>query len=159
MRDDLWALGERTFEATLRSPAEIRRWTRNLLPAECAARDDCVLLLSELAANAAEHGGGGELTITVVHGDEGLEVKLVHEQPPTGPLGIDSKALDELTLLAKTTDPEEATDLIADLGEAGRGLVVVGLLTQGRTAVHQDDRHTVISAHLDGCTCSSEPSP
>jgi anti-sigma regulatory factor (Ser/Thr protein kinase) len=150
---DLWFAEERAFAATLPQAGAVRRWALDLLPVQCAGRDDCALALTELTANAAEHGGAGQLTIKIVHGPEGLRLTHVQDGRPTGPIDVDQEALAELRLLADFTDDR----LISDLHESGRGLLVVDVLSGHTTEVVQEDKRTVIRLRLDGCRCGDRP--
>jgi anti-sigma regulatory factor (Ser/Thr protein kinase) len=146
---DLWFAAERAFAATIPQAGAVRRWALDLLPEQCAGRDDCALALTELTANAAEHGGPGQLTIKLVHGAEGLQLTLVQDGPPAGPIDVDPETLAELRLLAEFTGDQ----LIPDLRESGRGLLVVGALSGQTAEVVQEQKRTVIRLRLDGCRC------
>lgn len=146
---------QRTFGTTLRTPREVRRWMLGLLPDTCGARDDCALALSELAANAAEHGGPGALTVRLVHDDDGLAVTVIHYGIPTGRAEIDSEAVAEMALLACLTDqPDGSADpLVGTLRESGRGLLVVELLSGPAVEIEQTATSTITRFRLDACAC------
>jgi hypothetical protein len=94
----------RAFKGDGAQVREVRRWLAGLLP-ECPARDDVVMVASELCANAIEHtasGRGGMFGVEIAWRGATIRVTVADAGAPTGPYRID--------------DPT---------AERGRGLMVV----------------------------------
>ncbi|MEO3781757.1 ATP-binding protein [Actinocorallia sp. B10E7] len=132
---------EQTFFAELVQVRAARAWLREVFPLECSLRDDCVTVLSELLANCAEHGGGGQASIVVTHVWGRVTGMLVHHAVPT----------------ARVRVPELGVDEVGDieqLEESGRGLVVVAGLCGGEVEIEQKTDRTVTRWRLNGsCAC------
>jgi Histidine kinase-like ATPase domain len=124
----------RVFPGRREELSELRRWLKSLLP-ECTARDDVLIVASELAANAILHtasGRDGWLAVEITWHGPVVRVAVADGGAPQGPRAID--------------DPGS---------ESGRGLMVVAGLS-ARTGVCGDPRGTtgVGRYPLGGCGCS-----
>lgn len=148
-----WWSATRTFGADLGQLGEARGWARGLF-GPCLAADDCVLVVSELLANCAVHGGGGEATVSLTHGVGGVIGELIHHRPPVGVIGPKTAALNEVEFLRSDRWEPEGTDaVIASLGESGRGLLGVLALCGGSLRVTQDETCSVVRWLLETCAC------
>jgi anti-sigma regulatory factor (Ser/Thr protein kinase) len=104
----------------------MRRWMMSLLP-QCPARDDAILIASELGTNAVRHtasGQGGKFGVEVTWSGSALRVAVADEGAPGGP--------------RMTDDP---------LAESGRGLLVVRSLAV-RTGARGDHVGRVVWADI-----------
>ncbi|MEO3785264.1 ATP-binding protein [Actinocorallia sp. B10E7] len=145
---------ERVFLADLEQVRTGRAWLREVLPSDCPLRDDCVLVLSELLANAAEHGGRGPVKAIVTHGAGRLRGVLVQRAAPwesTGPR-ISAPALLEIERLLGT--PVGRMTDVEGLAESGRGLAVVAALCSGALEFERQADRTVIRWELRRCACT-----
>lgn len=118
---------QRVFPGEERQLAVLRRWLATLLPA-CPARDDVILVATELASNAICHtasGQGGSFTVAAVWWQSLVRIGVTDHGASTQPRVIDS--LD---------------------GERGRGLLLVNGLTL-RTGVCGDHRGRLVWADID----------
>ena len=145
---------EHVFPAELEQVRAGRTWLREVLPAACPLRDDCVLVLSELLANAAEHGGGGLVRAVVTHGAGRISGVLVQRAAPasTSP-EVSLPVLLEIERLLNA--PVERVTDVTDLAESGRGLFVVAALCPGPVEFERRTDHTVIRWELAGCPCTA----
>jgi anti-sigma regulatory factor (Ser/Thr protein kinase) len=112
----------RMFDGDEAQVREVRRWLAGLLP-ECPARDDVVVVASELCANAIAHtasGRGGIFAVEVAWQGSTVRVAVADAGAATGPHLID--------------DPT---------AERGRGLLVVQGLCS-RTGVSGDNRGRLV---------------
>jgi anti-sigma regulatory factor (Ser/Thr protein kinase) len=134
------------FPATDLGVRDARRWVRRVVPEWCAAGDDFGLVVSELGANAATHGGGGFMTLTVVHGPDGLAGELVHHAEPIGNLPA---VFCELALTTGFEPPVVG----ATLSEGGRGLLLVANATGLHLTLSRGQTETSIGWLLNGCRC------
>jgi len=135
----------------LSAVAGVREWLREVLPDECAMRDECVLVASELTANVVEHGGGGSVAVMIVHRTGSVRGVLVHHAPPTGvPQSNPSSLLEIERLLGAETGAVPAPE---ELAETGRGLAVAALMCGGALEVVQRTDCTVSRWELAGCGC------
>lgn len=125
----------------------VRGWLRGVLPRGCAAGDDMDLVVSELAANAAVHGGGGEISLSVGHEEGRLLGRLVHHRPPVGDLLARWEAMRQTSrlLLGESVEVEA-------LAEGGRGLLVVWHLAEDFVYRPEADR-SVTAWTVPGCVC------
>ncbi|GAA2735555.1 hypothetical protein [Actinocorallia aurantiaca] len=143
---------ERDFIA---EPVEVRAgrvWLREVLPASCLVRDDCLMVLSELMGNAAEHGSGHLLRVRVEH-DAGRVwgVLVEHDFPDeTAVPRVELSALLEAGRLLSA--PTIYRPKVAELRERGRGLLLVGDLCTAWEA-ERILGCLVIRWWLDGCRC------
>ncbi len=142
----------------LAEPAQVRAgraWGRDVLPSACPLRDDCVLVFSELLANAAEHGGGGLVRVRMTHGTGRVRGVLIQRAPPAegsvpeAPLPV----LLEIERLLEA--PVRRVADVADLAESGRGLAVVAALCPGPLEFERRTDHSVIRWELEGCACTA----
>jgi hypothetical protein len=141
------------IKASPEAAREARAWARSWLPETCAARDDLLTVLTELVANAAEHGGGGQATLVLLHTNEGVSGTLVHRSPPlTHQFDIPTASAEEFVQLSALNE-EADDDLIGGLGESGRGLFVVNALCAQPARVTREAGCTVTRWRLEGCTC------
>ncbi|GAB2823354.1 hypothetical protein GCM10022221_21790 [Actinocorallia aurea] len=145
---------ERTFFTEASRVAEARSWVRRALPAECGARDDYLVVVSELLGNCVVHGLPGDATLTVGHIGGHLTGKLVHRMPPSGHVGFTQRTVSEMRRLS---DPE-ADPAFADpdfdlLAESGRGLPLIFLLCEGSVLVEEHPDQTVTRWTVPGCAC------
>jgi serine/threonine-protein kinase RsbW len=95
----------RTFPGRPEQVARARKFTAAVL-GSCPLTDDAVLLVSELATNAIQHGGsglGGTFKVTVCHYPARLYVGVTDEGSATAPVLVPA----------------------ADLAPSGRGLYLV----------------------------------
>ncbi|WP_157963509.1 hypothetical protein [Actinocorallia populi] len=98
-------------------------------------------VLSELLANCAEHGGGGQVSVLVTHVWGRVTGMLVHHAAPTAQVWIPELEVDEV-------------GNIEQLEESGRGLVVVAELCGGEVEIVQKADRTVTRWRLHGsCSC------
>jgi anti-sigma regulatory factor (Ser/Thr protein kinase) len=105
----------------------VRRWIEGLLP-DCEPRDNCLLLASELSANALEHTASGLGGLFSVHVEWSPELARV--------VVGDQGAARCVTTIAQATRPS-STD------ESGRGLLLVDELADDwGTALHPGGRCT-----------------
>jgi hypothetical protein len=148
-------IAERVFPAELAQVRAGRVWVRDMLPSSCPLRDDCVLVLSELLANAAEHGGGGLVRVRVKHGAGRVTGVLIQRAlPEVGTVPqVSLPILLEIERLLST--PVERVADVADLAESGRGLAVVAALCPGTLEFEPRTDHSVIRWELTGCTCDN----
>jgi serine/threonine-protein kinase RsbW len=116
----------RDFPGDANHLGEMRRWLQSLLPG-CPARDDLVLVASEMGSNAILHtasGRGGRFTVEIIRQPLTMRVTVADGGAPDGPRVIDDPA-----------------------GEHGRGmLVVLGLSV--RSGVRGDDRGRLVWADV-----------
>jgi len=104
----------------------IRRWLTSLLP-ECPARDDVILVATELATNAVLHtksGRGGLFDIEITRSEQVVRVAVADSGSPDSPRAV--------------ADPS---------GEHGRGLLVVAALST-RTGTYLDHSGRVVWADI-----------
>lgn len=116
----------REFPGEERQLAVMRRWLATLLPA-CPARDDVILVATELASNAICHtasGQGGSFTVAAVWWQSQVRIGVTDQGAPTQP-----RVIDELA------------------SERGRGLLLVSGLAL-RTGVCGDQRGRLIWADI-----------
>lgn len=140
---------ERTFFTEAARVAEARSWVRSALPESCGARDDYLVVVSELLGNCVVHGLPGDATLSVGHDAGFLTGTLVHRMPPSGHVGFTEQTVTEMRRLA---DPEVEPDF-DDLAENGRGLPLVVLLCQGSVLVEEQPDRTVTRWTVPGCEC------
>jgi anti-sigma regulatory factor (Ser/Thr protein kinase) len=138
--------------AELSRVREARTWLRELLPANCLVRDDCLTVLSELVGNAAEYGRGSKLTMRVTHETGSVSGVLVQHGFPEEATVPRAQILGllEAGQLRHGTAPSDAE--IADLREGGRGLLLVSALC----SAWETDRVLgclVTRWWLHGCEC------
>ncbi|GAA0948761.1 hypothetical protein [Actinocorallia libanotica] len=79
-------------------------------------------VLSELLANCAEHGGGGQVSVVVTHVWGRVTGMLVHHAAPTARVRVPVPGSGEV-------------GAIEQLEESGRGLVVVAELCGGEVEI------------------------
>ena len=104
----------------------IRRWLTSLLP-ECPARDDVILVATELATNAVLHtksGRGGLFDVEITWSEQVVRVAVADSGSPDSPRAV--------------ADPS---------GEHGRGLLVVAALST-RTGTYLDHGSRVVWADI-----------
>lgn len=132
--------------------ADVRRWVRGLLPVDCAVRNECVLIASELTTNLVEHGGGGRAVLTIGHGAGPLRGVLLHHDAPKEMPRLQAAALMEIARLLGL-GPDEEPD-VDDLAEDGRGLALVASLCRGDLGWGREAAGLVIRWELAGCFCA-----
>jgi anti-sigma regulatory factor (Ser/Thr protein kinase) len=116
----------KAFDGTDGQVRNVRRWLETLL-APGPARDDLVLVATELSTNAVRHtasGRGGRFTVEIVQLDSVVRLTVADGGAPTEPL--------------PASDP---------LAEHGRGLFVVQALAE-RTGVTGDCHGREVWAEL-----------
>jgi anti-sigma regulatory factor (Ser/Thr protein kinase) len=126
---------ERVFPGDERQISVLRQWLASLLPA-CTARDDVLLVATELGTNAVRHtasGQGGSFEVEVTWHGPAVRVAVTDAGAPQGPRAID--------------DP---------MAESGRGLMVVQSLAV-RTGQRGDHRRRRIWADVDWDTAAGPP--
>jgi serine/threonine-protein kinase RsbW len=72
----------------------MRRWLRSLLP-DCPARDDVIIVATELSSNAVLHtasGRGGWFTVEIARYEHAVRVAVADSGSPDGPRVIDDPA-------------------------------------------------------------------
>ncbi|MEO3785427.1 ATP-binding protein [Actinocorallia sp. B10E7] len=116
---------ERTLPVDLRAGTAARSWLRGIFGPSCPTRDEFLLVVSELLGNCAEHGGGGKVSLSVVHGRDHVWGRLVHHSPPTGKPVLRGDVAAQTELLLAPAGPAVAVE---ELAEDGRGLFVVQML-------------------------------
>jgi hypothetical protein len=131
--------------------ADVRRWVRGLLPVDCAVRNECVLIASELTTNLVEHGGGGRAVLTIGHGSGPLRGVLVHHDAPEEMPKMQEAALMEIARLLGLGSGEMPD--VESLLEDGRGLALVASVCRGDLAWVRETAGLVIRWELSGCTC------
>lgn len=147
-------VAERVFSAQLGQVRVGRAWVRDALPPSCPLRDDCVLVLSELLANAAEHGGGGLVRVRMTHGAGRVDGVLVQRALPAEG-SVPEVSLPVLLEIERLLEaPVERVRDVADLAESGRGLAVVAALCPGKLEFEPRADHSVIRWELEGCFCA-----
>jgi hypothetical protein len=125
------------FPGEQRQLGVLRRWISSLLP-DCPARDDVLLVATELASNGIRHtasGQGGSFTAEVTWQDAVVRVAVADSGGPTEPHVIE--------------DP---------CGERGRGLLLVHGLSV-RTGVSGDRRGRLVWADVRWATADLAASP
>jgi serine/threonine-protein kinase RsbW len=108
------------FPGTAQYVVRVRQWLRASLSA-CAAVDDAVLLVSELATNALVHsasGRGGTFAVTVSHRSADVRIEVADQ--------------------GGSWSPEIASD-----GLHGRGLTIVGSLARAWGITGDESGRTV----------------
>lgn len=148
-RDGRWTV-ERRFSAEFAHARSARGWLREMFSPACLVMDDCITVVSELLANAADHGGGGYATVTVTHGLGGILGSLVHEAVPLGVPVMVPSVVEEISRLLSLRG--HATE-VQGLAESGRGLAVVVALCEGAVEIRQTEAATVTGWALNGCGC------
>jgi anti-sigma regulatory factor (Ser/Thr protein kinase) len=145
---------EQVFLAELAQVRAGRAWVRDVLPSACPLRDDCVLVFSELLANAAEHGGGGLVRVWMTHGTGRVRGVLIQRAlPAEGPVPeVPLPVFLEIERLLEA--PVQRAADVADLAESGRGLAVVAALCPGPLEFERRRDHSVIRWELEGCACT-----
>ncbi|WP_106402510.1 ATP-binding protein [Actinocorallia populi] len=132
---------EQAFAAELVQVRAARAWLREVFSPACLLRDDCVTVLSELLANCAEHGGGGQVSVVVTHVWGRVTGMLVHHAAPTARVRLPAPGVLEVPV-------------IEQLEETGRGLAVVVGLCDGEVEIEQYADRTVMRWRLhDSCAC------
>jgi anti-sigma regulatory factor (Ser/Thr protein kinase) len=147
-----WWRAEREFPVAPGSVTSVRAWARSLFAPTCDARDRCVLALSELAANAAAHGSGLMLRISLEHGTTGLRCVFTEIGGPARKVvAVDEDALAEMEMLAALTDGA-AVDVMG-LRESGRGLALLAKMCGERLEITQGPSGVIVCFKLVGCRC------
>ncbi|MDX6742498.1 hypothetical protein [Actinocorallia sp. A-T 12471] len=151
----LAALGatERTFFTEAVQVAEARSWVRRALPEGCRAREDYLVVVSELLGNCVVHGLPGDATLTIGHGEGVLTGKLVHHMPPSGHVGFTQGTVSEIQWLADPLADPDFEDF-DELAESGRGLPLIVLLCEGSVLVEEQPEQTVTHWTVPGCACA-----
>ncbi|ROO91003.1 hypothetical protein EDD29_8745 [Actinocorallia herbida] len=145
---------ERTFFTEAARVAEARSWVRRTLPDACGARDDYLVVVSELLGNCVVHGLPGDATLTVGHVAGFLTGRLVHRMPPSGHVGFTQGTVTEMRRLADPAADPGFGDLDFDeLAESGRGLPLVVMLCEGSVVVEEHPDQTVTRWTVPGCAC------
>ncbi|MCD0450544.1 ATP-binding protein [Actinocorallia sp. API 0066] len=140
---------ERTFFTEAAQVAQARSWVRATLPESCAARDDYLVVVSELLGNCVVHALPGDATLSVRHAEGVVSGTLVHRMPPSGHVAFTQPTLTEIRHLAESTTPPDPFDL----AESGRGLPLVVLLCQGSVLVEEHPTRTITHWTVPGCLC------
>jgi len=100
---------------------EVRQWLAGVLPTDCPVRDEAVLLVDELAANACKHTAsgkpGGSFEVSVSVSAALVRVEVADEGSDTEP-----------QLRSAALDSEFGSEWEFELPEAGRGLQLVAAL-------------------------------
>lgn len=140
---------ERTIPVDLRAGKVARTWLRGIFDASCPLRDEFLLVVSELLGNCAEHGGGGRVSLSVVHGGDRVWGRLVHHAPPTGKPVLRGDVTAQTELLLAGTGPRVPVE---ELAEDGRGLFVVQMLCAEYEHV-SGPGSSVTTWAMTGCRC------
>lgn len=141
---------ERTIPVDLRAGTAARAWLRGIFAPSCPLRDEFLLVVSELLGNCAEHGGGGRVSLSVVHGGERVWGRLVHHTPPTGKPVLRGDVTAQTELLLAPAGPPVPLE---ELAESGRGLFVVQMLCAEYAHV-SGPGSSVTEWTMTGCRCS-----
>ena len=140
---------ERTLPVDLRAGTAARSWLRGLFGPDCPLREEFLLVVSELLGNCAEHGGGGKVSLSVVHGGDRVWGRLVHHAPPTGKPVLRGDVTAQTELLLAAAGPAVPAE---ELAEDGRGLFVVQMLCAEYEHV-SGPGSSVTQWAMTGCRC------
>ncbi|ROO88098.1 hypothetical protein EDD29_5756 [Actinocorallia herbida] len=146
-------IGDRRFALGERRVADVQRWALSLLDDECGGRDDLAIVLGELVGNVVVHGGGGTITVILMHGRDGLVGSLIHHKPPISwEPQIPDAVGDEISALLEISMEIDDT-LIEGLADGGRGLFCVAALTAGKLETYRNADCSVLRWIHSECRC------
>lgn len=145
-----WWRATREFPVSADQVAVVRRWAGGLFSDSCDARGDCLLGLSEVATNAAVHGGGKLLRVRLEHGSTGMWCEVVEAGgTPGGVAAVDPDALAEMWMLTSLSDGG-AVEIDA-VREGGRGLALLVAMCGDRLEISQTPFGTTVRFGVVAC--------
>ena len=139
----------RAFPGEARQLSALRRWLESLLP-PCPARDDVVLVATELGTNAVRHtasGRGGSFAVEITWHQEAVRVAVADGGSPTSPRVIDDPAAEsgrglrlvqDLSVRTGACGDQRGRLVWADIPWAAPGATEPGLLADQHEAAIGD---------------------